>query len=235
MKPSRDDGSPHKPLDLIDRLDCGSLSGMHLLALACCALGFAFDLAEIAFGAAMSGVFSAAPYEYSSAQPGRFLAAPYVGAIVGPLLIGRLADLYGRRPALSGALVLLSLVSFFGACNPDLAVLGGSRAVAGLALGAFPPLTIAYLTELLPPRQRGTLIMAVVGIGYLGPPGTIFLLRWLTSLEPIGVSAWRWVLAADGAGATCGGLVFLILPESPRWLLSAGRFGAATLASHPLL
>jgi MFS family permease len=43
--------------------------------------------------------------------------------------------------------------------------------VAGLALGAFPPLMIAYLTDLLPARQRGTLTVAVVGIGYLSPPG----------------------------------------------------------------
>ena len=90
---------------------------------------------------------------------------------------------------LSGALVLLSLASFVGTRNPDLIVLSESRGVAGIALGAFPPLMVAYLTDLLPPRQRGTLILAVAGIGYLGPPGTIFLPRWLTPLEPPGVSA----------------------------------------------
>jgi MFS family permease len=75
----------------------------------------------------MSGVFLATPYEYSPAHLGWFLAAPYVGAIVSPLLIGRLADLYGRRPALSGALVLPSLASFVGTCSPDLAILSESR------------------------------------------------------------------------------------------------------------
>jgi hypothetical protein len=37
-----------RTFDLIDRLDCASLTRMHLLALACCSLGLAFDLAEIA-------------------------------------------------------------------------------------------------------------------------------------------------------------------------------------------
>src|ERR1700729_808462 len=47
MEPSLDDRGSHDPLDLIDRLDCGSLSRMRLLALACCSADFAFDLAGI--------------------------------------------------------------------------------------------------------------------------------------------------------------------------------------------
>jgi hypothetical protein len=77
MKPSLDDRGSHDPLDLIHRLDCGSLYRMHLLALACCSPDFAFDLAEIAFGTTMSKVCSAALHEYflcpARSVPGRSL------------------------------------------------------------------------------------------------------------------------------------------------------------------
>jgi len=48
------------------------------------ALGFAFDLGEIALGSALSGVFSAPPHVVAPSQLSWLLAATYVGAIIGP-------------------------------------------------------------------------------------------------------------------------------------------------------
>jgi len=47
------------------------------------------------------------------------------------------------------------------------------------ALGAYPPLMIAYLTEILRPARRGMLILDVVVAPLSGPLPRIFLVRWL--------------------------------------------------------
>jgi putative MFS transporter len=125
------------------------------------------------------------------------------------------------------ALVVLFLASVFAAAAPGIDALLVSRLVAGLSLGAYPPLMFAYLTDLLPPARRGGLIVTATAISYIGPPAFIFLVRWLTPIMPLGIEAWRWgFLAAAGgvAACVCG---FWWLPESPRWLIHKARFAEA--------
>lgn len=208
---------------IIRRLDDEPVSRVHVLAMVISAVGFTFDLSETAVGTALSGVFSAPPHAVPPDRLAWMLSSIYLGAILGPPLFGALADRYGRRIALVASLLTLALTSLAGACTPDIAALSVARGLSGISLGAYPPLMITYLTDLLPARCRGTMIMVTVTIGYLGPPATVFLMRWLTPLEPLGFEAWRWVLAVGGVGAAVGGLLFICLPESPRWVLAARR------------
>ncbi len=80
---------------------------------------------------------------------------------------------------------------------------------------------ITYLTDTLPVRLRGRLIMAMAAMGYLGPPATLFLMRWLTAAAPLGLEGWRWMLAIDGVGALLAGLLAWRLPESDSWRRAA--------------
>ncbi len=190
---------------------------LQIFAVLVAALGFAFDLGEIAFGSALSGLFSAPPYAIAPGQLSWLLAATYAGAIIGPPLVCPFADRRGRRTALSAALLLLAVASLAGAASPDIRSLTIARGISGIALGAYPPLMITYLSELLPARRRGPLIMVAVAIAYLAPPATIFLMRWLMPLAPLGLDGWRWVIGAAGCGAGVAGLLYLLLPELPRW------------------
>lgn len=203
--------------------DTAPLSQLHLFAALVCGLGFMFDLAEVAFGSALSGVFSAAPYAVSPTALSWLLASAYGGAILGPALGGIIADRYGRRRALITAMLLLSLASITASCSTGIVMLSLTRGISGVFLGAFPPLMITYLTDLLPARHRGRMIMLAVTMGYLGPTGTVFLMRWLTPLSPLGVEGWRWVLVLGGLGAGFAGLLFTMLPEPPRWLFATTR------------
>lgn len=208
---------------IVGKLDRPSVTALHIFVVAVGALGFMFDLAEITMGSALSAVFSAPPTAATPSELSLLLAAVYVGAIVGAPLFGWLADRIGRRLVLAWALFILVATSLAAAASPNISWLTVFRGLSGLGLGAYPPLMIAYLTDILPARSRGPLIMSGVALAYIGPPGILFLIRWLTPLQPLGWEAWRWAFALGGCGALFAGLLFLRLPESPRWLIAAAR------------
>ena len=209
---------------LVQRLDALAISPTHVIIVSICAIAFGFDLSEVAIGSALSAVFSAPPVAADPSALSWLLSSMYVGAIVGAPALGWLADRRGRRVALALALTFLAATSVAGALSVGIASLTVFRGLSGIALGAFPPLVFAYLTDLLPARRRGLMIFIMTGLASLGPIGIIFLIRWLTPLQPLGFDAWRWAILVGAGGALATGVLFLaLLPESPRWLVARGR------------
>ena len=213
---------------LVQRLDALAISPTHIVVVSICAVAFGFDLSEVAIGNALSAVFSAPPNAADPSALSWLLSSVFVGAIVGAPTLGWLADRQGRRVALALALTFLAASSVAGAFSAGIASLTVFRALSGIALGAFPPLVFAYLTDLLPARRRGRVIFIMTGLASLGPIGIVFLVRWLTPLQLLGFDAWRWAMLVGAGGALVTGVLFLtLLPESPRWLAARGRTGEA--------
>ena len=220
---------PHaSPAGQLDHLP---LTLLHLAAVICCALGFGFDMMEIALGGALAAVFSTPPLTGSPGELAMLLSSVYVGAIVGAPLFGAVADSKGRHLAIVLVMLLLSFASAGAAFSANITALAAWRCAGGLALGAFPPLMFTYLSDLLPPARRGMFILFAIAIGSVGPAGGIFLMRALTPLHPFGIEAWRWTFLAGSAGACLVGLLFTRLPESPRWLAAQGRSADAARAA----
>ena len=203
------------------------LTRLHLFILVACAIGFSFDLAEIAFGGILSAIFSAPPNQIDQGQLAWLLSAVYVGAIGGAPILGWLADRYGRQSVLFWSLVILTVTSLGAALSPSIPALIAFRGLSGFALGAYPPLMIAFMTDIFPASRRGPLVLVAVAIGYLGPPGLIFFVRGLGSAMPLGLEGWRWAFLLAGSGAALCAVLFRFVPESPRWLLSRGRVADA--------
>jgi MFS transporter, putative metabolite:H+ symporter len=222
----RAEGTPR----IANLLDVHPVTYLHLAVVAICACGFSFDLLEVSLGSVLSAVFSAGPHRISSNGLAWMLASAYVGAVVGTPVLGLLADRYGRRTILSAALLWLAPVSVALALSQTPAVLSTLRLLSGLALGAYPPVMMTYLTDILPARRRATLILVLVAIASLGPPGGLLLVHAFTHSMPLGIEGWRWGFLLSGMGAFCGGMLFRSLPESPRWLLTVGRDGDAAIA-----
>lgn len=222
----------HSPtaLSVADRLDRMPVTALHALAIGLCAAGFAFDLLEITLGSVLSAVFSTPPHSAPPDDLSLLLASVYIGAVLGSPVLGRLADRYGRRVTLMGVLLLLAFASLGAAFCKNIDQLIWWRGLAGLALGGYPPLMIAYLTDLLPPGRRGSLIFVTVAIGTLGPGMGVFLVRELVAAQPLGLEGWRWGFVFGGLGAGVVGLLLRALPESPRWLQARGRYAEADAA-----
>jgi MFS transporter, putative metabolite:H+ symporter len=218
--------------DIAGRMDRLPVTALHMAIVAVCALGLGFDTLEVALGSVLSAVFSAPSSAASSQQLSLLLASMYVGAAIGAPLLGHLADRYGRRHVLGALLLFLALTSLGASASDSLNGLTAFRALSGLAIGAYPPIVIAYLTDLLPPRQRGKLIFVMAAFATLGPVAGVFLVRWLAPLQVLGLEAWRWGFIAGGAGAALVGVLFRVLPESPRWLQARGHHARAEHALH---
>lgn len=222
------------PSRVAARLDGLPLTKMHVLSAAICAVGFGIDLAEISLGNALSAVFSAAPYRLAPMPLAWVLSSVYVGAVIGTPAVGWAAARWGLRRMLQWMLLWLAVTSLLVAFASDANWLGVFRLLSGVALGAYPPLMIAYLTEIGPPATRGTLIFLACAVAYLVPPGAVFMIRWLTPLAPLGVEGWRWPFIASGVCAVAAAAAFTYIPESPRWLLTKHLVDAASSACDRL-
>ncbi len=210
-----------------ERLDSTPLTALHALAALLCAVGFGIDLMEISVSNALSAVFSAPPYALSPRPLAWLLSSVYVGAVIGAPLLGWMADRCGVRRTLMVTLLWLGFTASLAAASANPQWLTIFRFLSGVALGAYPPLMIAYLTSIAPPRYRGLVIFWVCGAAYLAPPAAVFAIRWLTPVHPFGIEGWRWPFAMAGVAALVVGVVFSRIPESARWLLAMGRDEAA--------
>jgi MFS transporter, putative metabolite:H+ symporter len=210
-------------LDLPERLDRLPVTRLHAMAMLTCGIGMTVDTLEMAFGGVLGTVFSAQTPPVPPGELGLLLAAVFVGAALGAPLLGWWADRQGRRVALVALMLWIAFASLSAAMAEGVGQITLCRFFAGLALGGYPPIVIAYLTDLLPPQRRGTLIFLSLTPSLLGPPAAIFMVRWLAPLQPLGLEGWRWGFLVGAACALLSALSFLALPESPRWLRTRGR------------
>ncbi|GAA3362456.1 MFS transporter [Saccharopolyspora gregorii] len=204
------------------RMDRLPLIGTHRKATTAVGLGLFFDMYEIFLTPVLSTAL-VQEFQLSKAELPLVLASTFLGMFVGTLLLGRLADRIGRRRAFLLSLAVYSLFSLLGAFSTGPWMLAATRFVAGIGIGAEPPLADAYLSDLLPAKRRGRYIAWAYTVAFLGVPAAGFLAHWLVPAAPLGIAGWRWMFALGALGAV---VVFLLrrgLPESPRWLAATGR------------
>jgi putative MFS transporter len=140
------------------------------------------------------------------------------GTVVGSVIWGVIADIYGRK-----ASILLSAVMFVGTsiCGamPSLAWNIGMCFMMGAAAGGMLPVTYALLAEMMPSKHRGWALVLVGGLGAVG--GYFAASGFSALLQP--TYGWRilWLLNLP----TGLSLVILggLIPESAKFLLARGR------------
>ena len=194
--------SPAQASDL-RALPAAKLNWAQFLAVSVCALGLGVGLLEMSLGNALAAVFSAPPYQLSGLDLGWILSGVYLGAVLGSPVLGWAANRVGLQRTLRWLLLGLAVTAGLCAASPGPNWLGMGRILSGLVLGPYPPLMIAYLSQLLPPHRRGALIFAASGVAYLGPPAGVFLVRSLSGSAPLGLDSWRWPFALSAAVALC--------------------------------
>ncbi|HEX9466245.1 MAG TPA: MFS transporter [Alphaproteobacteria bacterium] len=96
---------------------------------------------------------------------GPVFAAGVVGVALGALIIGPLADRYGRKRVLISTVVYFSAVSLAITQARDLSELLVLRFLIGLGLGAVVPLAVVLVNEFAPRRRRAAMV-TMMSCGY---------------------------------------------------------------------
>lgn len=145
----------------------------------------------------------------------------FFGMLLGASLFGRLADRYGRRRVLVWTVAADAVFGIASAFAPGFGVLLLLRLLTGAAVGGTLPVDYALMAEFLPARSRGRWLVALEGFWAVGTLA-VALVAWGLSLAGV-AEAWRWIFLATALPACVGFFLRLRLPESPMYLLGAGR------------
>jgi len=149
---------------------------------------------------------------------GPILTSGLVGLALGSLLAGPLADRVGRRRVIVFSMVCYGLMSAVSALAPGPVWLAALRLLTGLGLGASMPNAATMVAEYAPRARRGVMMTFM----YCGFTLGAAVGGYLTSVL-IASAGWRFALLAGGVLPLVYALVvFLALPESPKFLARRG-------------
>jgi len=179
-----------------------------------------------------AGALRVAHSTWQSSQSEQVLlsSGTLLGALIGALSAGRVADLVGRRDVIMATTALLTLGAFVSGIAPSGLVLLGGRLIVGMGVGAISVAAPLYVAEIAPAARRGTLITVfqlMLTIGIL----LAFVGNELFNGVPDG---WRVLLMVSAIpGLILSGLA-LLLVESPVWLALKGDQESALAALERL-
>lgn len=204
------------------RLDRLALTGAHQRLALIMAAGLVVDSVDIAVTASIGGALVEAGFADLNGVAALAMASAF-GLGLGGLVVGALADRFGRVLMLRLNILVIIAGGFGAALSPSLEELLVWRALTALALGGETVLAYGMLTEFAPARARGRWLAFVALLASIGLPLSMAAGRFVLPLA----DGWRWMLAAPSlAGLGIFALRFW-LDESPRWLAAKGRFDAA--------
>lgn len=156
---------------------------------------------------------------------GMIAASAMLGTFCSGFLGGWLTDRLGRKRLFFVGPVLFivgSVGSFWVESAMALFLL---RFLVGMGVGLEYPVAGSLLTEFLPQKNRGPRLAGLTILWFVG--AALSYMVGNVILNHSGPEGWRLVLASS---AVLGVLLFLVrlgTPESPRWLVSKGRYPEA--------
>ncbi len=199
------------------RLDRLPFSSVHRRVMMLVGLGMFIDGFDVyasatILGATLKGGFSTIDENAS------FVSVTFIGMMIGSFLTGFLGDRYGRRFTYQANLLIFGLASLASALVPTMDWLIVLRGIMGVGLGAEMVVGFSTLTEFVPPRSRGRWVgvLSVITVSSLPVSALVGTLI----IPGLG---WRAMFVLGGAGALVVWYMRKAMPESPRWLDSAGR------------
>jgi len=212
-------------ISLQSQIDAGRIHAIQVRVLALCALVTLIEGIDLTLIPLLAPSI-AASWSLQPAALGIIFSSGPVGLIAGGLGVGYLADRIGRRGALITAMVLMTLATLATAWVTSVPQLLVCRVLAGIAFGGVIPAAVSLVSEFLPQRTRASVVALVI----LGQAVGALLAALLMKL-PWAERPWQQLVFQVGIGcALVTVLLFVLLPESPRYLALRDA-GSARLAA----
>ncbi|GAA4703719.1 sugar porter family MFS transporter [Streptomyces youssoufiensis] len=173
-------------------------------------------------------------FDIGSEALAQVIAAALIGCAIGATTAGRIADRIGRIRCMQIAAVLFTISAIGSAVPFALWDLAMWRVLGGVAIGMASVIGPAYIAEVSPPAYRGRLasfqqaaIVVGIAVSQLVNWGILNLAGGDQRGTVAGLEAWQWMLGVMVVPAVLYGLLSLVIPESPRFLISVGRYDQA--------
>jgi MFS family permease len=176
---------------------------------------------------------------------GAVATAAVAGSLVGSLTLGPITDRVGRQLMLIVDVAIFVIATAGTALAWNATSLIAFRFLVGVGIGADYPISVSYITENVPARHRGRMVIGAftfqaVGalLGAVTGLVTIHLFRTLyPDTDQMAIQyAWRWMLGVGVLLALVVAIVRLSFSlESPRYYISRGDYEEASAAATQLL
>ena len=205
------------------------MSRLQIAAVAMCIMLIAldgFDVLSISFAA--PGI--ATEWGVDRGALGIVLSMELIGMSFGSILIGALADRFGRRPAILGCLVLMSTGMYLASTATGVVMLSIFRFLTGLGLGGMLASVNAMVAEFSSLKRRN-LCVVLMAAGY---PVGVIIGGSVSSLLLVSFD-WRAIFLFGAAITVLFiPLAWYLLPESISSLLHRRPAGALERINHTL-
>jgi SP family xylose:H+ symportor-like MFS transporter len=174
----------------------------------------------------------------SSLIHGATVSSALIGCIIGGIISGFLASKFGRKNALiiSACLFLITAMGsghpeflFFTIGRPTIGLLlmfNVYRIIGGIGIGIASAVCPMYISEIAPAEVRGRLVSVnqfAIVFGIL----VVYFVNWGIakghSLEWINTIGWRRMFVSGTVPSGLFGILLLLVPESPRFLVLRGK------------
>jgi putative MFS transporter len=156
------------------------------------------------------------------------------GILVGATMLGSLADKFGRKIMFIVELLLFGIFLVLTALSPNFILMSIFLFGLGASLGCDYPTAHMVISESIPTRARGRLVLSAFGfqaIGALVGTAVGFL---VLQFDPA-LSAWRWMYASAVIPTVLVLFGRFYITESGHWLASRGKHDHAAKEIAKLL
>lgn len=207
-----------RTVDVQEFIDSQRLSAFHWVLFVLCFLIVALD----GFDTGAMGFIAPSlvqDWKIPRESLGPVLSAVLVGAGIGAVVVGPIADRVGRKVMLIVSVSLFGAFSCLSALATSMEALIVMRLLTGIGLGAAVPNAVTLMSEYAPTRIRGFLVNAMfmgfaAGIALGG-----VLSAWLIPLL-----GWKSVLLTGGVAPLVLACALIpLLPESVKFMVANGR------------
>ncbi len=212
---------PDDKIDIDALIDSSPISALQWRVVVLCfvlAVVDGFDAQSIAYTAPVL----AEQFALTKDVTGQLISSALVGLMIGALVGSPLADRLGRKPVIIVSVAIMGVFSLATMIAGSTTELFVYRFLTGLGLGGVMP-NINTLTAEFAPARRRAFLMTAMFVGF--PVGTI--VGGFAAAGLISRFGWEAVFFLGGvAPLSMVPLLFVVLPESPRFLAMHGSRSA---------
>lgn len=157
-------------------------------------------------------------FNLTADKAGILASASFLGMFFGAGLSGMIADRFGRKNVFQVSMLIWGVGSVLCGFSNSIVALMCFRVMVGLGMGMEFPVAQAIAAEITPKAHRGRYIAFLEGFWPIG-----LICSGMIALVALPLGGWRLVFIIEGVPALFLFVVRRIIPESPRWLVEAGR------------